>query len=141
MLESDKIYNTKETTGVLQGPALGHFLFFFYMNDLDKCIEDSQKTMFADDTTIIKYEESANPLIDSDIHQLSKWFIDNKLTVNVEKCEAKFFGSKQPHDVFLMNKALTYQKSCKYFELLLASGPDSENTLIMLLKYITSFVD
>ena len=78
---------------------------------MDKYIEDSQLAMFADDTTIIKCKQNGNPLIDSDERHMSKWFIDNKLTVNVEKCEAMFFGAKQQHDVFPMGKALTYQKS------------------------------
>ena len=70
--------------------------------------------MFADDTTIIKCKHHANPLIDSDIGHMSKWFVDKNLTFKVEKCEAMFSGSNQVHDIFLMVKALPNQKTCKY---------------------------
>ena len=33
---------------------------------------------------------------------MSKWIVDNKLTVDVEKCEATVLGSKQPRDVFFV---------------------------------------
>ena len=59
------------------------------------CIEDSQIAMFADDTTIIKSKQNAKSLSDSDIGHTPKWFVDNKLAVNVEKRDAMVFGSKQ----------------------------------------------
>ena len=69
--------------------------------------------MFADDTTNIKCKQKGNPLIVNDMGGFSKWLADDKLTVIVEKSEAMVFGSNQPHDVFQIWKALTYQKSCK----------------------------
>ena len=69
--------------------------------------------MFACDVAIIKCKHSANPVFDSDLRHVSKWSVDNKVTVNVEACEAMFFRSKQKHDSFLMDKATTYQKSCR----------------------------
>ena len=67
--------------------------------------------MFPDNTAFIRCKQNVNLLIDSDIRHVSRWFVDSKLIVNIEKCESICFGSKQPHDVFLMGKALTYQKS------------------------------
>ena len=92
------------------------------MNDLDKCIDNSQKAMFADDTANMNSKQNAHLLSNSDIRHMSKWCVDNKLTVNVEKCEAMSFGSKQPHIDFLMGQELTYQKLCKYLGIYLDSG-------------------
>ena len=104
----------KRTTDVPQGPVLGPFLFLLFVKDFDECIENSHETMFADDTTIIKSKQNAIILIDSDMRHLSKWCVDNKLTVIIQRCEAISFGSRQPHFDFLMDKALKHQKSCKW---------------------------
>ena len=69
--------------------------------------------MLADDSTIIKCEQNAIPLFDSNIGLMLKWFVDNKLTISEEKREAVCFELKQPHDFSLMAKAKTYQNSCK----------------------------
>ena len=54
--------------------------------------------MFADDTTINKCKQSANPIIDIDLRHMSNWIVYSKLTVSAENFEASFFGSKQLHD-------------------------------------------
>ena len=92
----------------------GPMLFLLYINNLDQWIEDSQMVMFANDTTNLNCKQNAKPLHDSDTGHMLKWFVDDKLTLNIGKCDVMYFGSKQPHDVFVMGKALTYQKPCTY---------------------------
>ena len=64
--------------------------------------------MFADDPTFIKCQQDSNPIIDSDICEMSKNFFDNNLTVKIPECKAMLFGSKQPHGVSLIDTAITY---------------------------------
>ena len=77
-------FTTQNNDKVVSGIAFGTNLFLLYLDDLDKCIGDSQKAKFAGDTTIIKCKKNAFPLIDIDRRNMSKWFVDNKLTVNRE---------------------------------------------------------
>ena len=59
----------------------------------------------ADDTTLlIKCKKIANPINESGIHHMSKYFVDNKSAVNVEKCEAVFFGVKATAQCLLIEK-------------------------------------
>ena len=73
-------------TGVPQGSQLGSFLFLQYMNDLPTGIEESQVTIFADDTSLLKSGKKGELLLQPDVERLSNWFVSTKLFINVEKC-------------------------------------------------------
>ena len=68
------------------------FLFLLYINDLPTIIQESQATMFADDTSLLKSGKKGELLLQPDVERLSNWFISNKLTINVGKCEIISFG-------------------------------------------------
>ena len=95
--------------------------------------------MFTDDIISIKCEQKATLSIDSDIRHLSRWFVDNKLTLIVEKSETVIFGSKQPQEVFLISKALTNHKSCKYLGIQLDSGLRFRKRIDFILKKLNKF--
>ena len=92
---SDK---TTITCGVPQGTNLGPLLFLLYINDLPNCLEMTNASMFADDTS-----QSCNGVSSADIegklnHDLEKvhaWLTANQLTINSNKSEYMIIGSRQ----------------------------------------------
>ena len=76
------------TCGVPQGSNLGPLLFLLYINDLPNCPEETQASMFADDTNLFCQGKSSTEIeskIDTDLDNVHKWLIANKLTLNQEK--------------------------------------------------------
>ena len=65
---------------------------------------------------------------------MTNWFVSNKLTVNVDKCEAISFGCGKPDKVTILRNELPYQKACKYL------GLHLENISIMPQKNLTNSV-
>ena len=104
-------------TGVPQGSILGPFLFLLYINDLDENSGDSNVTMFADDTTLINAGKSKNFSVQEDIDKITSWLIENKLTINVDKCEVMFFGSGNPQLLKIDENNQQFKSCCKYLGL------------------------
>ena len=74
--------------GVPQGSILGPLLFVMFINDLPDCITESRCVIYADDTTL--YASSRNPTniefaLNKDLNIVSRWFVRNKLKLNVDK--------------------------------------------------------
>ena len=84
--------------GVPQGSILGPLLFLVYVNDLPSCLRECDLTLYADDTVIYVSAKDAATLesrLNIDLQSISKWFFDNLLTLNENKCKFVLFGSSQ----------------------------------------------
>ena len=103
--------------GVPQGSILGPLLFLLYINDLPHCLSKTKPRLFADDTNLTASANSVTDLeaaVNSDLENLRKWLIANKLSLNVAKTEFIIIGSKSmtknisnPHpNVFIENKQI-----------------------------------
>ena len=83
--------------GVPQGSILGPLLFNIYINSLPKAVEKSRLIMYADDAVL--FFSASEPLelqdaLGRDYSLISKWYTDNRLTLNVKKTKLMLAGSK-----------------------------------------------
>ena len=95
-LESEKSHTLSIQCGVPQGSILGPLLFILYINDIVNVSEIMQLILFADDTNIFMSDKSLSVLncrVNSELCKISKWFRNNKLSLNVKKTNFMLFTS------------------------------------------------
>ena len=83
--------------GVPQGSVLGPLLFNVFVNDIFLFVRCTNICNYADDTTIF----ACHPTLETILRQLEtddtlvvKWFSDNYLKLNDDKCHLMIFGNK-----------------------------------------------
>ena len=87
-------------TGVPQGSVLMRLLFVLFFNDISNYLKYSKIVKYVDDTVIF-CENGKLPTIehqvDEDLKNLSRWFEENELLINLKpgKAELLLFGTPQ----------------------------------------------
>ena len=95
-----------------------------YINDLPQCLNKTKPRLFADDTNLTTSGYSIHDVqaaVNSDLENLRKWLVANKLSLYVAKTEFILIGSKQmikkisdPHpNVHIENEKIKQVYECK----------------------------
>ena len=88
---NSKMSNTKLIDkGVPQGSILGPLLFTIFLNDFPSCLSNAFCNIFADDTMIGVSDKSITEiqqLLQNAVNEAIKWFGQNKLPLNINKCD------------------------------------------------------
>jgi hypothetical protein len=94
------------TTGVPQDSVLGPLLFFVYINDMPSIInKNAQMILFADDINIHITDSNRENFLDN-IKQMfqtvNTWFVNNRLSLNINKTQlVEFKSSNYANDSLL----------------------------------------
>jgi hypothetical protein len=83
--------------GVPQGSILGPLLFLAYVNDMSAAV-NCKLLLYADDSALMVSNKDIGFIqssLSQELESVSKWLIDNKLSLHLGKTESILFGTKR----------------------------------------------
>ena len=132
--------------GVPQGSILGPTLFLCYINDMSVSL-DCRLSLYADDSTLIssgRSVESLSTFLTGQLESCSKWLVDNKLSLHVDKCESIIFGScrkiveREGFQVKCYGKVVPRVSCVKYLGVLLDENLAGDSQASAIVKKVSS---
>lgn len=113
--------------GISQGSVLGPTLFVLFTNDLPSSVPTGSVYMYADDTTVFCFGETADLAIaklNKALREFYNWCLNNRLTPHPRKSEVILFtkrttmGPIAPHVYLIGNSVLTLVTKTRLFGLI-----------------------
>ena len=104
------------TSGVPQGSILGPLLFNVYLNDIFYFASKCDITNYADDTTPYSIDKTMDALLsslESDTNIFIKWFSDNYLQLNADKCHLIISKHSKDISINVENEIIECSNSVK----------------------------
>ena len=129
------------TSGVPQGSILGPLLFNIYLNDIFFFVETCKLANYADDTTPYSIEPTMNILLQSlykDTSVLIKWFRNNYLQPNPDKCKLIVSNHEKDIAIIINNEVIECSKSVKLLGITIDSKLEFKEHLTKLCKKVSS---
>ena len=93
-------------TGVPQGSILGPLLFSIFLNDIFLFISKCQLCNYADGNTLYKSGKNMQKIkndLEMDFMILHKWFHENHMVLNPDKCHFIVIGDDDPNQKMILN--------------------------------------
>jgi len=106
--------------GIPQGSGLGPILFLLFINDLPNSTDNFSFNLYADDTVIFNSNHAITSLLQQyhlNIGEITQWYKDNKLTLNLSKTKFLIIAPKKttiPETIMFDNTSIVTSKSVKY---------------------------
>ena len=125
------------TSGVPQGSILGPLLFNIYLNDIFYFIHNCDLANYADDTTPYSIQKTLDALfqcLNKDMSILMKWFKDNYLQLNPDKCKLLISKHEKNLSIKINENIIECSKSVKLLGITIDNMLNFEEHILKLCK-------